>query len=172
MGSVTVFRCILLTGAFSFSFFLFPLPHSRPRLGTVMHRVVGLGILYFIFAAIEGVMRVIGVKATCFHFIPFCCCYEMDFTLYLLRWIFKDRTFMKKAQFELFFFPLWNISLFKYFLKVVEVQTEHFLKYDRLWRHHLMSSQELALSQKCSWLFFIKNICLCHYTVWTHSFLP
>ncbi|XP_045835266.1 transmembrane protein 87B isoform X3 [Meles meles] len=32
----------------------------KPRLGTVMHRVVGLGILYFIFAAIEGVMRVIG----------------------------------------------------------------------------------------------------------------
>uniref|UniRef100_A0A452TTM3 Transmembrane protein 87B n=1 Tax=Ursus maritimus TaxID=29073 RepID=A0A452TTM3_URSMA len=34
----------------------------KPRLGTVMHRVVGLGILYFIFAAIEGVMRVIGQK--------------------------------------------------------------------------------------------------------------
>ncbi|XP_047637146.1 transmembrane protein 87B isoform X3 [Phacochoerus africanus] len=32
----------------------------KPRLGTVMHRVVGLGLLYFIFAAIEGVMRVIG----------------------------------------------------------------------------------------------------------------
>uniref|UniRef100_A0A452QEL8 Transmembrane protein 87B n=1 Tax=Ursus americanus TaxID=9643 RepID=A0A452QEL8_URSAM len=32
----------------------------KPRLGTVMHRVVGLGILYFIFAAVEGVMRVIG----------------------------------------------------------------------------------------------------------------
>nr|XP_045740506.1 transmembrane protein 87B isoform X2 [Mirounga angustirostris] len=34
----------------------------KPRLGTVMHRVVGLGILYFIFAAIEGVMRVIGAN--------------------------------------------------------------------------------------------------------------
>ncbi|XP_054557831.1 transmembrane protein 87B [Talpa occidentalis] len=32
----------------------------KPRLGTVMHRVIGLGLLYFIFAAIEGVMRVIG----------------------------------------------------------------------------------------------------------------
>ncbi|XP_065785920.1 transmembrane protein 87B isoform X3 [Muntiacus reevesi] len=32
----------------------------KPRLGTVMHRVIGLGVLYFIFAAIEGVMRVIG----------------------------------------------------------------------------------------------------------------
>ncbi|XP_032325693.1 transmembrane protein 87B isoform X1 [Camelus dromedarius] len=32
----------------------------KPRLGTVMHRVVGLGLLYFVFAAIEGVMRVIG----------------------------------------------------------------------------------------------------------------
>lgn len=32
----------------------------KPRLGTVMHRVIGLGILYLIFAAIEGVMRVIG----------------------------------------------------------------------------------------------------------------
>lgn len=28
-----------------------------------MHRVIGLGLLYLIFAAIEGVMRVIGVKA-------------------------------------------------------------------------------------------------------------
>ncbi|CAH6787900.1 Tmem87b [Phodopus roborovskii] len=32
----------------------------KPRLGTVMHRVIGLGLLYLIFAAIEGVMRVIG----------------------------------------------------------------------------------------------------------------
>ncbi|XP_029422904.1 transmembrane protein 87B isoform X5 [Nannospalax galili] len=32
----------------------------KPRLGTVMHRVTGLGLLYFIFAAIEGVMRIIG----------------------------------------------------------------------------------------------------------------
>ncbi|XP_031297106.1 transmembrane protein 87B isoform X2 [Camelus dromedarius] len=34
----------------------------KPRLGTVMHRVVGLGLLYFVFAAIEGVMRVIGAN--------------------------------------------------------------------------------------------------------------
>ncbi|XP_012927555.1 transmembrane protein 87B isoform X2 [Heterocephalus glaber] len=34
----------------------------KPRLGTVMHRVIGLGLLYFIFAAIEGVMRVIGAS--------------------------------------------------------------------------------------------------------------
>ncbi|KAI4546758.1 hypothetical protein MG293_003313 [Ovis ammon polii] len=34
----------------------------KPRLGTVMHRVIGLGVLYFIFAAIEGVMRVIGAN--------------------------------------------------------------------------------------------------------------
>ncbi|XP_005365710.1 transmembrane protein 87B isoform X2 [Microtus ochrogaster] len=32
----------------------------KPRLGTVMHRVIGLGLLYLIFAAIEGIMRVIG----------------------------------------------------------------------------------------------------------------
>ncbi|KAM7408930.1 hypothetical protein PAMA_002583 [Pampus argenteus] len=32
----------------------------KPRLGTVMHRVVGLGILYFVFAAIEGVLRITG----------------------------------------------------------------------------------------------------------------
>ncbi|KAM9585297.1 transmembrane protein 87B isoform 4-T4 [Trichechus inunguis] len=32
----------------------------KPRLGTVMYRVIGLGVLYFIFATIEGVMRVIG----------------------------------------------------------------------------------------------------------------
>uniref|UniRef100_A0A665WKR3 Transmembrane protein 87B n=1 Tax=Echeneis naucrates TaxID=173247 RepID=A0A665WKR3_ECHNA len=33
----------------------------KPRLGTVMHRVVGLGILYFVFACIEGVLRITGV---------------------------------------------------------------------------------------------------------------
>ncbi|MBN3320282.1 TM87B protein, partial [Atractosteus spatula] len=32
----------------------------KPRLGTVMHRVVGLGVLYFIFAAVEGVLRITG----------------------------------------------------------------------------------------------------------------
>ncbi|XP_029691339.1 transmembrane protein 87A isoform X1 [Takifugu rubripes] len=32
----------------------------KPRLGTVMHRVVGLGILYFVFASIEGVLRITG----------------------------------------------------------------------------------------------------------------
>ncbi|XP_043934909.1 transmembrane protein 87B isoform X2 [Protopterus annectens] len=31
----------------------------KPRLGTVMHRVVGLGVVYFIFAAVEGILRVI-----------------------------------------------------------------------------------------------------------------
>ncbi|XP_035519552.1 transmembrane protein 87A isoform X2 [Morone saxatilis] len=34
----------------------------KPRLGTVMHRVVGLGILYFAFASIEGVLRITGAK--------------------------------------------------------------------------------------------------------------
>ncbi|XP_054583938.1 transmembrane protein 87B isoform X1 [Eptesicus fuscus] len=34
----------------------------KPRLGTVMHRVIGLGLLYFIFAAVEGVMRVVGAS--------------------------------------------------------------------------------------------------------------
>uniref|UniRef100_A0A8C2X438 Transmembrane protein 87B n=1 Tax=Cyclopterus lumpus TaxID=8103 RepID=A0A8C2X438_CYCLU len=32
----------------------------KPRLGQVMHRVVGLGILYFAFASIEGVLRITG----------------------------------------------------------------------------------------------------------------
>ncbi|XP_077438354.1 transmembrane protein 87B isoform X1 [Vanacampus margaritifer] len=32
----------------------------KPRLGTVMHRVVGLGVLYFVFATIEGVLRITG----------------------------------------------------------------------------------------------------------------
>ncbi|XP_029031176.1 transmembrane protein 87A [Betta splendens] len=36
----------------------------KPRLGTVMHRVVGLGILYFAFASIEGVLRITGVKGS------------------------------------------------------------------------------------------------------------
>ncbi|XP_042189009.1 transmembrane protein 87A isoform X2 [Callorhinchus milii] len=34
----------------------------KPRLGTVMHRVIGLGVLYLIFAAIEGVLRITGEK--------------------------------------------------------------------------------------------------------------
>ncbi|XP_061646235.1 transmembrane protein 87A isoform X3 [Phyllopteryx taeniolatus] len=34
----------------------------KPRLGTVMHRVVGLGVLYLVFAAIEGVLRITGAK--------------------------------------------------------------------------------------------------------------
>ncbi|KAJ0066739.1 hypothetical protein NL108_002350, partial [Boleophthalmus pectinirostris] len=34
----------------------------KPRLGTVMHRVVGLGMLYFAFASIEGVLRITGAK--------------------------------------------------------------------------------------------------------------
>lgn len=38
----------------------------RPRLGTVMHRVVGLGVLYFAFAAIEGVLRITGVSHSFF----------------------------------------------------------------------------------------------------------
>ncbi|XP_073401263.1 transmembrane protein 87B [Dendrobates tinctorius] len=34
----------------------------KPRLGAVMHRVVGMGVLYLVFATIEGVMRIIGAK--------------------------------------------------------------------------------------------------------------
>ncbi|KAM3606135.1 uncharacterized protein V6R79_011347 [Siganus canaliculatus] len=34
----------------------------KPRLGTVMHRVVGLGVIYFAFASIEGVLRITGAK--------------------------------------------------------------------------------------------------------------
>ncbi|XP_057704183.1 transmembrane protein 87A isoform X2 [Corythoichthys intestinalis] len=34
----------------------------KPRLGTVMHRVVGLGFLYFVFAATEGILRITGAK--------------------------------------------------------------------------------------------------------------
>ncbi|KAG8583222.1 hypothetical protein GDO81_008323 [Engystomops pustulosus] len=34
----------------------------KPRLGAVMHRVVGMGVLYLIFATVESVMRVIGTK--------------------------------------------------------------------------------------------------------------
>ncbi|XP_069743786.1 transmembrane protein 87A isoform X2 [Narcine bancroftii] len=34
----------------------------KPRLGTVMHRVIGLGALFLIFAAIEGILRITGEK--------------------------------------------------------------------------------------------------------------
>uniref|UniRef100_A0A3P8T764 GOST seven transmembrane domain-containing protein n=1 Tax=Amphiprion percula TaxID=161767 RepID=A0A3P8T764_AMPPE len=40
----------------------------KPRLGTVMHRVVGLGILYFAFASIEGVLRITGVSPVLYIF--------------------------------------------------------------------------------------------------------
>lgn len=30
----------------------------RPRLGALLHRVVGVGLLYLIFSVIEGVLRV------------------------------------------------------------------------------------------------------------------
>lgn len=50
-------KWLQLTCTFSLCVF-----HSRPRLGTVMHRVVGLGILYFAFASIEGVLRITGVS--------------------------------------------------------------------------------------------------------------
>ncbi|XP_048452741.1 transmembrane protein 87B [Rhincodon typus] len=32
----------------------------KPRLGTVMHRVIGLGALYLVFASVEGVLRITG----------------------------------------------------------------------------------------------------------------
>ncbi|MEE6474869.1 hypothetical protein FKM82_010522 [Ascaphus truei] len=35
----------------------------KPRLGAVMHRVVGMGVLYMVFASVEGVMRVVGTQA-------------------------------------------------------------------------------------------------------------
>uniref|UniRef100_A0A671YJL5 Transmembrane protein 87B n=1 Tax=Sparus aurata TaxID=8175 RepID=A0A671YJL5_SPAAU len=41
----------------------------KPRLGTVMHRVVGLGILYFAFASIEGVLRITGVSCVLFSIV-------------------------------------------------------------------------------------------------------
>ncbi|XP_056669755.1 transmembrane protein 87B isoform X1 [Monodelphis domestica] len=50
----------------------------KPRLGTVMHRVIGLGALYFIFAAIEGIMRIIGVKSGNFLKIVFKTCYTLS----------------------------------------------------------------------------------------------
>ncbi|XP_053567944.1 transmembrane protein 87B [Bombina bombina] len=34
----------------------------KPRLGAVMHRVVGIGVLYLVFATVEGVMRIVGSR--------------------------------------------------------------------------------------------------------------
>ncbi|XP_043543122.1 transmembrane protein 87A isoform X2 [Chiloscyllium plagiosum] len=39
----------------------------KPRLGTVMHRVIGLGALYLVFAAVEGVLRITGGKKSGFE---------------------------------------------------------------------------------------------------------
>lgn len=49
-----------------------------------MHRVIGLGLLYFIFAAIEGVMRVIGVKTALIPLPPLCVV-PLKYDLTLLR---------------------------------------------------------------------------------------
>ncbi len=35
---------------------------NRPRLGPTMHKVVGIGGLYFIFALVDGVFRIIEVN--------------------------------------------------------------------------------------------------------------
>lgn len=35
---------------------------DRPRLGVVLHRVVGIGLLYFVLASIEGCMRALKPK--------------------------------------------------------------------------------------------------------------
>lgn len=55
-----VFSCLFTLELF----FKFCLCIFRPRLGTVMHRVVGLGVLYFGFACVEGVLRITGVSKT------------------------------------------------------------------------------------------------------------
>ncbi|KAK3554667.1 hypothetical protein QTP70_032675 [Hemibagrus guttatus] len=47
----------------------------KPRLGTVMHRVVGLGVLYFAFAAIEGILRITGFSSNA---LSSASCYFLD----------------------------------------------------------------------------------------------
>ena len=42
--------------------FLFFYYNFRPRLGPMLHRVVGVGVLYFILASVEGSLRVINPK--------------------------------------------------------------------------------------------------------------
>lgn len=34
----------------------------RPRLGTTVHRLVAVGLLYLLFSSVEGVLRVTGVR--------------------------------------------------------------------------------------------------------------
>lgn len=34
----------------------------RPRLGTTVHRLVAVGLLYLLFSSVEGVLRVTGVS--------------------------------------------------------------------------------------------------------------
>lgn len=45
-----------------------------------MHRVVGLGILYFAFASIEGVLRITGVSCHKKMEISHCQCQQKDMT--------------------------------------------------------------------------------------------
>lgn len=40
---------------------LFP-TSCRPRLGTTVHRLTAVGLLYLLFSSVEGVLRVTGVS--------------------------------------------------------------------------------------------------------------
>lgn len=42
------------------------IPSCRPRLGTTVHRLVAVGLLYLLFSSVEGVLRVTGVSTSPF----------------------------------------------------------------------------------------------------------
>lgn len=39
-----------------------PVSLCRPRLGTTVHRLGAVGLLYLLFSSVEGVLRVTGVR--------------------------------------------------------------------------------------------------------------
>ena len=57
--SLAVYVCLSLPACLSLSL-SFSLP--RPRLGALLHRVVGVGLLYLIFSVVEGILRVNSVS--------------------------------------------------------------------------------------------------------------
>jgi len=40
---------------------------DRPRLGPMLHRIVGMGVLYFVLASIEGCMRALKASLPAFY---------------------------------------------------------------------------------------------------------
>ncbi|RXM98088.1 Vam6/Vps39-like protein [Acipenser ruthenus] len=70
----------------------------KPRLGTTTHRLVAVGLLYLLFCAVEGVLRVTGgfngtvalIANICLSLIDSCVIWWISFTVHFNRWGLAD----------------------------------------------------------------------------------